>query len=124
MVVENPHRARESELPRAGSDDERVLGIRYAAAEHRINGDSKLRSLGEPLKLPVEHLQTLLRHLVRHDVIDADLQVIEPGAVQTVDALGRQQESVRDQGRNGAAVAYTPNDRVEIRMKRRLATAQ
>ena len=48
---------------------------------------SNSRVLGEPAQLLIEHLQALLRHVVWHDVVDADLEVVESGSVQTLDAV-------------------------------------
>ena len=57
------------------------------AAQHRVDVDVKKGVLGQHLQLLVEHLQALLRHVVRHDVVDADLHVIQPGVVQLANPL-------------------------------------
>src|SRR5437763_1205894 len=60
VVVEYADCARETELPRTGSDYKRILGIRHACAENGVDSDPKLCHFGEPLQLLVEYPQTLL----------------------------------------------------------------
>ena len=43
----------------------------------------------QPLQLAVQHLQALFRDVVGLNVIDADLQVIEAGAVERPDSVRR-----------------------------------
>ena len=83
-IVNDPDRRRESQLQRALSHHQRVFRIVNAAAQHRIDVHVKQRVLGQNLQLLVQHLQALLRHLVRHHVVDADLHVIQPGVVQLI----------------------------------------
>ena len=53
----------------------------------------------------VQRLETLLRHVIRHDVVDADLHVVQPGGVEGLDAILGQQEAVRDQTRPSSRAA-------------------
>ena len=48
---------------------------------------SKVGVVVQVLQLLVEQPQALLRHLVRLDVVDADLQEVEAGRVQLLDPL-------------------------------------
>ncbi len=76
-IVNDPDRGGEAQLQRALAHHQRVFGIVNAAAQHRVDVHVKQRVLGQDLQLLVEHLQALLRHVVRHHVVDADLHVIE-----------------------------------------------
>ena len=49
----------------------------------------KIGVFGQHLQLLIEHLQALLRHIVRHHVVDRNLHVIEAGAVQLLNPFGR-----------------------------------
>ena len=62
-------------------------------------------------------------NFVGHRVVDADLQVFEPRAIQPLDALGRQQVAVRDDPREDSVPAHARDDLVELRMQQRLAAA-
>ena len=68
--------------------------------------------------------QALLRHFVRLDVVDADLQVVEPGVVQRLDSLRREQVAVGDQSGDHAVRPDAADQGVEIRMEHRLAAAE
>ena len=76
------------------------------------------------LQLLVEHAQALLRHLVGLDVVDADLQEVEPGVVQLLDPLRHQEVAVGDQAGHHAAAADAADQVVEVRMQHRLAAAE
>ncbi len=65
----------------------------------------------------------IFRNFVGHGVVNADLQVFEPRAVQPLDALGRQQVTVGDQPRNHAAPADVRDHFVQFRVEQRLAPA-
>jgi CheY-like chemotaxis protein len=80
----------------------RVSRVAHRAAQNGIDGQGEFGIPGEPLELLVEHLQALLRCGVRVHVVDADLQIIEAGAIETHDPLRRQQVAVGDQGCNAA----------------------
>ena len=67
---------------------QRVFRVPRAAADDRVDVDVERRVLGQPLQLLVEQPQALLRHVVRLDVVDADLQVVEAGVVERLDLLG------------------------------------
>ena len=82
------------------------------------------RVLPEVLQLPVEHPEALLRDFVRVDVVDADLQEVEPGLVQRLDPLRHQKVAVGDQAGHHAAAADVANQLVEIRVQHRLAAAE
>ena len=83
----------------------------------------ELGVFGQQLQLAVEHLQALLRNLVRHDVVDGDLQVLEAGAVEPLDALGGEQVAVGDHAGDHAVAADAGDDQVQVGMQQRLAAA-
>ena len=122
-VVNDAHRGSESQLHGALAHHQRILRIANAAAHHGVDVHVKIGVFGQQLELLVQHLQALLRNIVRHDVVDADLQVVEPGAVQPLDALGGQQIAVGDHARDHAAAADVRDDLVQIGMQQRLAAA-
>ena len=78
--------------------------------------------LGQHAQLGVQHLQRLLRHVIRHHVVDGDLHVIQPGRVQSLNALRHQQVAVGDHAGDGARMPGAPNHVIELRMQQRLAT--
>ncbi len=122
-VVDETHGRRETQLTRPLRNDQRVRRIANARANDRVDGDVELRVLREPAQLLIEHLQALHRHVVRLHVVDADLQMVEAGAVQPSNPVARQQVSVRDQRGDGAAPPDVADDRVEVGMEQRLAAA-
>jgi len=69
----------------------------------------------------VENFEALLGGLVRQDVVDADLQVIETRVVQAFDPLPAQQVSVRDEPRERPVPPDAADDGVELWMEQRLA---
>ena len=86
-VVDDADRGGEAELRGAVVDRARVFRVLDAAADHRVDVDVEVGVFGQPLQLLVEQPQALLRDFVRLDVVDADLEVVEPGLVERLDAL-------------------------------------
>ncbi len=72
----------------------------------------ELSFAGQPLQLLLQDPQGLHRGLIRLDIIDADLEVIEAGIVESADALGREQVGVADQCREDAVGADPGDDRI------------
>jgi len=79
--------------------------------------------LGQHTQFLVEHLEALLGNVVGHDVIDGDLQVLEPGAVEALDALGGEQVAIGDDAGDHAVAANARQDGVQVGMQQRLAAA-
>src|SRR6185369_11381176 len=96
-VVDDADRGGEAELAGAVVDGARVLGVPDAAAEDGVDVDVEPRVGLEVLKLLIEYAQALLRHVVRLDVVDADLQEVESRRVQLLDSLRHEEVAVRDQ---------------------------
>jgi hypothetical protein len=117
-VVENPS------FPRPLRNRQRIVGIPDTAADDRVHRDVEGRRLGERHQLLIQDFQALLRHLVGHHIVDADLKVIEPGLIQSLDAIARQKIPVGDERGDRAAAPDVANDLVEIGMQQRLASAQ
>ena len=124
MIVQNTDRAGKAEFPGASPDHDRVLRISNSGAQHGVDGDSELGVLREPFEFPVKHTQALFRNVVRGNVVDADLQIIQSGAIEGPDPIRGQEQAVGDQSRDRPAVANSADDGIEIRMQRRLAAAQ
>ncbi len=121
--MQNAHGAGEAQLPRAARHRQRVLRIFHAAAQHGIDVHLKHGVLGQQLQFLIEHLEALFGDFVGHRVVDADLQILEPGAVQPLNAFGRQQVAVRDDPRQDSVAAHPRDDLVKLRMQQRLAAA-
>ena len=122
--MDDPDGGREPELARAIVDRPRVFGVLDAAAEHRIDVDVEPCVLLQMLQLLVQQPEALLRHVVGLDVVDADLQEIETGRVQLLDALRDEEVAVRDEAGHHPAPADVPDERVELGMEHRLAAAE
>ena len=105
-----------SSSSRAPGDDARVSRVAHRAAQNGIDGHGEFGIPAEPGELPFEHFQALFRCGVRVHVVDADLQIIEAGAIETHDPLRRQQVPVGDQGRDGTATADVSDDVVQFRV--------
>src|SRR5450759_3359677 len=95
-----------------------------ARAHHRIDVDVKVSMFGEQLQFLIQHLQGLFGDVIRHHVIDADLQMVKTGAVQALNAVRGEQITVGDQARQNGISTDVRNDLVELRVQQRLATAE
>jgi len=71
------------------------------------------RVLGQHTQFLVEHFEALLGNVVGHDVVDGDLQVIEPRAVEALDALGGEQVAVGDHAGDHAVAANARDDQIQ-----------
>src|SRR6266568_1185008 len=123
VVVNDPDRARQPQFHRAVRDAQRVLRILHAASQHGIDVHLEIRVLPQQLEFLIQRFQALLGNLVWHRVVDADLQVLQPRAVQLLDALFRQQKSVRDHSRDHAAPPDVPDNLVQLRVQQWFAPA-
>ena len=79
--------------------------------------------LGQHLQLSVEYAQALHRGLVGLDVVDADLEVLQAGIVELLNARRTEQVAVRDQAREHAAGADVANQVIQLRVQHGLAAA-
>ena len=122
-IVQNADGRGESKLDSAVRHGQSILGVAHAAAENRIDIHLKLGVLGEKLELLVEHLEAFFRDVIRLHVVDADLQIFEPGAIEALDAVGHEQVAVGDQAGHDAVLADAGDDGVQIGMQQRLAAA-
>ena len=100
----------EPEAEGAAADDQRVVGVLDAAADDGVDVHVEVGVLGEELELLVEDLEALLRDFVGLEVVDGDLQVVEAGAVEALDALGHEQVAVGDHAGHAAVVADAGDD--------------
>ena len=124
VVVNDPHRAGESQLHRAMRNGQRILGILHPAAQHRIDVHLKNRVLRQPFQARIQRLQTFLRNFVRDHVIDADLQVLQPRRIQTGNALLAQQKSIGNHPGDHSMLADVPDHLFQLRMHQRFAAAE
>src|SRR5262245_36556731 len=124
MIVNDSDRALETEFLRSARDGQRILRLAYRASQHRIDSDVELRELRQKAKFLIENLEAFLRDVVRIDVVNADLKVIESGAVQSLYALGGQQVAVGDQRRDDVGASNTLDQGFQFWMKQGLAAAE
>ena len=123
-VMNNADRGRESQGACPSGDRNCIFWIADPAADDGIDGDVEGSTAGKPAQLLIEHLETLLRNVVGDHVVDADLQVIESGAIQPRDAFLREEVAVGDERGDHPAAANTADDLVELRMEQGLAAAE
>jgi len=86
-VVNDADRGTEPQLHGAFTDRQRILRIAYPTADDRIDIYVEVSVLGQQLQLLVENFQRFFRDVVGRDVVDRNLQPLEPGAIQALDAL-------------------------------------
>src|SRR5262245_55172590 len=116
-------RTLESQRKRALGDSFRVLRVTDAAADYRIDVHDEVRELGQVLQLLVENFQALERNVIRLDVVDADLKMIEARFIQRLDFLGREKVSVGDHAGDHSVMSNASDDLFDLRMKQGLASA-
>ena len=87
-VMDDADRRSKSKLQSARSHYHGVLRIVNASANHGVDVDMEDSMLGEQLQLLIKDLQTLFRDVVRLHVVDRNLQVVEPGIIQPMNAFG------------------------------------
>ena len=75
------------------------------------------------MQLPVQHFQAFLGNIVRLYIIDGNLQVIQPCAVQSLDPFGREKIAVGDHARDHAPSANVRDQQIEIGMQEWFAAA-
>src|SRR5271154_232903 len=102
---------------------ESVFGIFYAAAENGIDVHLKDGVLGKIFEFRVEHLQTFFGNFVGLPVVDADLQMLEAGLIQALDAIGHEIISISDEAGDHAALADVADRVIEFGMEKRFAAA-
>src|SRR5262245_58319784 len=124
MIVNDSDRALETEFLRAARDGQRVLGSSYRASQHRIDRDVEFRKLGQEAKFLIQYFETFLRDVVRIDIVNADLKVIQSGAVQSLYAFGGEQVAVGDQRGDDVGAANSFDQSFQFGVKQRLAAAE
>jgi hypothetical protein len=83
----------------------------------------KVGVLGKVFELLVQNFQTFLRHIIGSDVINRNLQPLEAGVVQPLNALRNQEISVGDQSGDHSVPADAANDVVKFRVQQRFSAA-
>src|SRR6185437_15563155 len=121
--MNDTYRGSESKFHGPLSDDQGIFGLADTAAQDRVDVHMEIGVFGKNLQLLVQHLQALLGNLVRHNIVDADLQVIQTSIIQPPYPIGGQKIAVRDQSGQDRIFTYRPDDVIQIRMKQRLAAA-
>src|SRR5439155_808369 len=79
--------------------------------------------LRQQIELLVQRFQALFGNIIRHRIVDADLQVLQPCLIQLFDALFGQQESVGDHAGDHPALPDMPDVFIQLRVQERLAAA-
>jgi hypothetical protein len=122
-VVDDADGGGKAQFDGPARDHEGVIGVLHSPAHNTIDVGMEQAVLCQQAEFPVEHLQALLRHLVRHHVVDGDLQMIQAGAVETLDTVGGQQVAVGDQSGDRPIAADSRDDLVQVRVQQRLSSA-
>src|SRR5215510_10938582 len=124
MVMKNSDRPLETELAYPARDSQRVFRAPYRTPQHRIDRDVELRALGQQTKFLIQNLEAFLRDVVRGDVVDADLKVIQSRPVQPPYALVGKQVAVGDQCGDDVVTANSLDQGFQFGVKKRLAAAE
>src|SRR5499426_643683 len=124
LVMKDSDRPLEAEFAYPSRDGQRVLGLAYRTPQHRIDRDIELRALGQQTKFLIQDPEAFLRDVVRGDVVDADLKVIESRPVQPLYALGGEQIAVGDQRGDDVVTANAFDQGFQFGVKQRLAAAE
>ena len=111
----------ESQRNRALANSQRILWITDSASDDRIDIHMKVGMFGQQLQLAVQNFQTLFRNVIGIHVIDGNLQPLQPGAIQTPNAIRNQQIAVGNEPRNHAIGPNAPDHLIKLRMQQRLA---
>src|SRR5215468_2996450 len=122
-VVNDANRGAEAKLQSALSNHQGILRIMHPAADHGVDIHVKVGVFGEHLELLVENFQALLGNVIWIDVINRNLQPLEPGAIQAFDPVWHEQVAIRDHPSDAAVVTNAPDDLVQFGMQQRLAAA-
>ena len=120
-VVNDADRRGEAQPQRPLANHQRVVRLANPAPHHGVDVHMELRMLGQHLQLPVQHLQALLRHLIRLNVVDRDLHVVQPRSIQPLDALSVQQIAVGNHPGQRAHLTNPRDHLVQLRMRQWLA---
>ena len=100
-----------------------VLGEAYAGTDDRVDVDRKVGVLGQHHQLPVQNLEAFLGDIVRVDVVDADLQMLQAGPIELLDALDTEQITVGNQPCHHFSQPYPPHHGVQLGVQHRLPSA-
>ncbi|SPE22430.1 exported hypothetical protein [Acidobacteriia bacterium SbA2] len=123
VIVEDAHGTRETEFERPAGHFQSVVRITNATPQDGIDIYLEDRVSSQQAQLAVQNAQALLGNLVGYYIINADLQMIQAGAIQVIDPLGSQQVSVGDQTGNNSAPADMLNNLFQFRVQERFASA-
>src|SRR5262245_12773267 len=124
VVMKDSDRPLEAEFAYPSRDGQRVLGAPYRTPQHRIDRDVELRVIGQQTKFLIQDLEAFLRAVVRGDVVDADLKIIESRPVQPLYAFGGEQIAVGDQRSDDVMTANSLDQSFQLGVKQRLAAAE
>jgi len=120
-IVNDADRRCEAQLDRTLSDYQRVLRMRDPAANHRVDIHMEVGMLGQELQFLVQDLQALLRDVVGVYVVDGNLQPLEAGAVQALNAFRNQEIAVGDETGDHPVGTDATDDVIEFGVHQRLA---
>jgi len=123
VIVQDADRRGESQSHGAVRYGQGVFRVAHATAQDGIDVHVKVGMLCQERELLVQNFQALFRHVVRHHVINADLQVFEAGAIQAFYAIRDQEVSVGNQSGHHSVLANARDDGVEIGMQQGLSAA-
>jgi len=122
-IVNDADGATEAEFERAAADGESVIRVLRTGAKDGIDVHVEFGVFGEHLQFLVENFEALLGHVVGHDVVDGDLQMVEPGFIEPLDAVRHEEVAVGDHASDAAMAANAGDDLFEIGVEEGLAAA-
>jgi hypothetical protein len=106
------------------SDNQSILRILQFSPQNRIDVHVELRVIPQVAKLDVQDLEALLGNIIRLDIVHTDLEMIQPGFIQSFDPLWSQQITVGQYSRQHPMTTDSGDDLLNLRMKQGLASAQ
>jgi len=113
-VMNNSDGRGEAKRERTTADRQGVIGIANPTTDHGINVHVKVGVFRQQLQFFIQHLQAFFGDIVRHYVINTDLKMFKPGAIQPLNALGGEQVAVGDQARESTVLSHPGDDVVKL----------
>src|SRR6185437_7584819 len=122
-IVNDADGGGEAEFDGALADGDGVPLVLHAGSDYGVDVQVEVGVFAQPLQLFVEDFERFLGDFVGLDVVDGDLEVVEAGVIELLDALRRKQITVGDEPGNDAVGADAANNVVKLSMEQSLAAA-
>ncbi len=109
----------ESQLCGPQCNSPSVRGVRNVRTDYGVDVDVKLGESGQVPQPFLQRLEVLSSHLVRRDIVNADLKVIQSGLVQEVNHSRTKQQSIREHPGRHLPAPNVRHDFADMRMEQR-----